>query len=434
MSLPTLAEQCAVLAQLGLRGLNATMCCNADLGVTCDPPAPASPTAAAAVVNIDMTSKGLSGPLPRDWSALRMAQSIALPGNAFTGSIPDSFGTLTSLISLDLSNNKLTGMIPASFAQLKSLKFLALANNPGLNGNLPDGFSITRLENCDFSGTPLCQSAIPSKCCTVNGKHPAMLRCGLLSPKTVSSASPTPTASADQPSSGSSNSIVGIVAGAAAGGAILIIAIVGALMFLYDRRKRQQEMEFRGAANNRSLSRATRTPVFDEDPLPPEERPPLPRTGSQSSRRMSFAASGLGTLGRRSSAGGSQVGQTQGSSVKGSVPPPLPPVAFSQDARSPGASQSARSADPLMSAGYSGSVVSQGSPFAKSPMTEPSLVGSQHSAQSFFFPPSQTGAAQRAGISGSQALSSIYSATSLEDSADYAYPAQPQSSYRGGSR
>ncbi|KAJ6671237.1 hypothetical protein OIU85_015036 [Salix viminalis] len=90
----------------------------------------------ARVVALNLTSMGISGPVPSSLANLTAVTQIWLGGNKLTGSIPN-LSTLKGLQTLHLGNNKLEGTIPQSLGQLEQLRELFLQNN-NLDGRIPD--------------------------------------------------------------------------------------------------------------------------------------------------------------------------------------------------------------------------------------------------------------------------------------------------------
>jgi len=73
---------------------------------------------AGRVVQIDLYSKGLEGPLPSDIGDLSRLTVLILFGNKLNGSIPSEIGNLTELTELRLGGNELTGSIPPEIGNL----------------------------------------------------------------------------------------------------------------------------------------------------------------------------------------------------------------------------------------------------------------------------------------------------------------------------
>jgi Leucine-rich repeat (LRR) protein len=88
------------------------------------------------VVYLDLSSRGIEGPLLPAIANFSYLYYLNLHGNNFNGSIPHIYGNLTSLIQLDLSDNNLTGLIPPELGKLTSLVSLYLYGNQ-LSGTIP---------------------------------------------------------------------------------------------------------------------------------------------------------------------------------------------------------------------------------------------------------------------------------------------------------
>ncbi|CAK9877571.1 unnamed protein product [Sphagnum jensenii] len=87
------------------------------------------------VVYLDLSSRGIEGPLLPAIANLSSLNYLNLQGNNFNGSIPAIYGNL-NLIQLDLSDNNLTGPIPPELGNLTNLVSLYLYGNQ-LNGTIP---------------------------------------------------------------------------------------------------------------------------------------------------------------------------------------------------------------------------------------------------------------------------------------------------------
>lgn len=77
-------------------------------------------------------------PLPDAWSSLAALQRLQLAGNALSGALPATWGGgLTSLTHLDLTDNQMTGAVPPDWlAGMRSLQELLIGANR-LRGGLP---------------------------------------------------------------------------------------------------------------------------------------------------------------------------------------------------------------------------------------------------------------------------------------------------------
>jgi hypothetical protein len=98
-------------------------------GVTCD-------AGNTYVLEIDLSSNGLSGTIPGELGNLANLQYLFLSPNQLTGSIPAELGDLNNLENLALGWNQLTGSIPPELGDLDSLQYLQLSNN-ALTGSIP---------------------------------------------------------------------------------------------------------------------------------------------------------------------------------------------------------------------------------------------------------------------------------------------------------
>ncbi|KAL0358388.1 UNVERIFIED_CONTAM: putative inactive receptor kinase [Sesamum angustifolium] len=85
---------------------------------------------------LSLRSNRLSGPIPPDFSQLKLLRNVYLQNNQFSGEFPPSLTELTRLTRLDLSSNNFTGSIPFSVSNLTRLTGLFLQNN-GFSGKIP---------------------------------------------------------------------------------------------------------------------------------------------------------------------------------------------------------------------------------------------------------------------------------------------------------
>ncbi|KAL7135442.1 hypothetical protein ABFS83_11G096500 [Erythranthe nasuta] len=87
---------------------------------------------------LSLRMNSLSGPLPADlFSSLSSLHTLSLQNNIFSGGIPDSLFSLTGLVNLELASNNLSGPISPSFNNLTRLRTLYLQNNH-FSGPIPD--------------------------------------------------------------------------------------------------------------------------------------------------------------------------------------------------------------------------------------------------------------------------------------------------------
>ena len=81
------------------------------------------------IVGLDLTRKGLEGPLPSVLGRLDGLLSLRLGGNRFEGPIPAELGALENLRELALDNNRLGGAVPRALGELPALSVLRLVGN-----------------------------------------------------------------------------------------------------------------------------------------------------------------------------------------------------------------------------------------------------------------------------------------------------------------
>nr|GMC65258.1 probable inactive receptor kinase At2g26730 [Ipomoea batatas] len=96
---------------------------------------------------LSLRSNRLTGPIPQDFSNLKLLRSLYLQNNLFSGGFPEGITGLTRLIRLDMSSNNFSGPIPFAVNNLGNLTRLYLQNN-GFNGTIP---SINPLGLTDFN-------------------------------------------------------------------------------------------------------------------------------------------------------------------------------------------------------------------------------------------------------------------------------------------
>ena len=88
------------------------------------------------VVGIDLSRRGLSGPIPPELGMLANLERLRLFGNDLSGRIPPELGDLENLESLNLGWNDLSGPIPPELGTLDNLERLDLHLND-LSGRIP---------------------------------------------------------------------------------------------------------------------------------------------------------------------------------------------------------------------------------------------------------------------------------------------------------
>lgn len=98
-------------------------------GVTCD-------AGESAVIQIDLHSNNLSGPVPAAIGDLAGLQQLNLDNNQLAGAIPPEIGGLSQLRHLSLMGNTLSGAIPPEIGNLVNLSSLYLSGN-NLTGTIP---------------------------------------------------------------------------------------------------------------------------------------------------------------------------------------------------------------------------------------------------------------------------------------------------------
>ncbi len=91
------------------------------------------------VIQLDLNSNGLSGPLPAELGDLSFLFSVSMRDNQLSGSIPTEIGSLSNLVALLLDGNLLSGDLPASLGALPNLSSLYLSQND-LSGDISTFF------------------------------------------------------------------------------------------------------------------------------------------------------------------------------------------------------------------------------------------------------------------------------------------------------
>ncbi|KAI9092745.1 hypothetical protein K1719_027542 [Acacia pycnantha] len=113
---------------------------------------------------IDLSTKILSGEIPKELFGASQMQTLNLSRNQLTGKIPTEIGDVTSLESLDLSYNRLSGEIPSTISNLSLLSYLNISYNNFI-GQIPLGTQIQTFDSWSFVGNhELCGDPLPRKC------------------------------------------------------------------------------------------------------------------------------------------------------------------------------------------------------------------------------------------------------------------------------
>ncbi|XP_030475674.2 receptor-like protein EIX2 [Syzygium oleosum] len=117
------------------------------------------------MVNLDLSSNKLIGPIPGELTLLSGLRGLNLSHNFLSGGIPTMIGDMKLLESLDLSNNNLSGTIPQSFSAFTSLSKLNLSHN-NFTGPIPSGNQIQTLDDPSiYADNPLlCGDPLQKKC------------------------------------------------------------------------------------------------------------------------------------------------------------------------------------------------------------------------------------------------------------------------------
>ncbi|XP_062198311.1 LRR receptor kinase SERK2-like isoform X2 [Phragmites australis] len=185
------------------------------------------------VIEITLSSSGLTGVLSPSIAKLTTLQQLLLDGNSITGGIPQEFGNLSSLTTLKLGRNNLNGSIPDSLGRLSKLQNLDLSQNL-LSGNIPSSFSnLPSLNDINLAYNNL-SGEIPEQLLQVaeynyTGNH---LNCGqhLFSCEGGSTRT-----------GGSRNSKVKVVLGSVGGAVTLLVAVV-LFLLLWQRMHHRPEI------------------------------------------------------------------------------------------------------------------------------------------------------------------------------------------------
>ncbi|KAL2652613.1 hypothetical protein R1flu_020741 [Riccia fluitans] len=115
------------------------------------------------ITQINLTSIGATGSIPREFGNLDRLTVLDLSNNSFQGALPQSLAHVRTLRELNLANNNLTGVLPVfkENTSLLNLEILSLRNN-SLSGDLTPLFSamgqkasISKIDlsNNSFNGT-----------------------------------------------------------------------------------------------------------------------------------------------------------------------------------------------------------------------------------------------------------------------------------------
>ncbi|CAM6089550.1 unnamed protein product [Calypogeia fissa] len=112
---------------------------------------PSDTTQLSPLTLLDLSSNGLTGPIPGKLGSISTLQILNLSNNSLSGQIPSQLDGLSSLRDLDLSMNQLTGPIPPLLPS--SLTQLNVSRN-NLSGPIPK--SLSRFPSTSFyPGNPL---------------------------------------------------------------------------------------------------------------------------------------------------------------------------------------------------------------------------------------------------------------------------------------
>ncbi|KAK6126889.1 hypothetical protein DH2020_039370 [Rehmannia glutinosa] len=194
---------------------------------------------------LSLRSNRLSGPIPPDFSQLKLLRSIYLQDNQLSGEFPPSLIELTRLNRLDISSNNFTGPIPFSVNNLTHLTGLFLENN-GFTGKIPS-IAPPGLDHFNVSNNRL-NGSIPSAL----AKFPASAfannldLCGgplppcnpfFPSPAPSPTLQPTVIPSRKRNRKLSTGAIVGI---SIAGGVLILVLILAVIFFILRRRKKRE--------------------------------------------------------------------------------------------------------------------------------------------------------------------------------------------------
>ena len=96
------------------------------------------------VTSINLSNRGLTGPIPSALGDLSRLEYLDLSGNQLSGRIPPEFGKMERLTHLILTANQLEGPIPPQLGSLQELIYLDLDRNE-LTGRIPDLSNLSNL-------------------------------------------------------------------------------------------------------------------------------------------------------------------------------------------------------------------------------------------------------------------------------------------------
>ncbi|XP_031109138.1 probable inactive receptor kinase At2g26730 [Ipomoea triloba] len=195
---------------------------------------------------LSLRSNRLTGPIPQDFSNLKLLRSLYLQNNLFSGGFPEGITGLTRLIRLDMSSNNFSGPIPFAVNNLGNLTRLYLQNN-GFNGTIPSinplGLTDFNVSNNRLNGSiPTTLSKFPASSFAGNlqlcgGPLPS---CSPFFPSPTPSPSIQPNIPTEHKKSKklSAAAIIGIVVGSVAAFLLLLL-----ILFLCLRKSRRKEAE-----------------------------------------------------------------------------------------------------------------------------------------------------------------------------------------------
>lgn len=104
---------------------------------------------------LELSFNDLNGPIPPELGDLENLQRLRLRGNDLSGPIPPELGTLANLVSLALSLNDLSGPIPPELGDLENVESLELFSN-NLSGPIPPELgTLANLKWLDLQGNDL---------------------------------------------------------------------------------------------------------------------------------------------------------------------------------------------------------------------------------------------------------------------------------------